>query len=76
MIIPAKVSCTSCGHEGFEIEFLRCIQCLERFCLSPLDPCIRGCKCTSPRPHLSTSPSHPIYFQQELRQNSIPSNLL
>lgn len=76
MVIPAKVSCASCGHEGYEIEFLRCIQCLERFCLSPLEPCVRGCKCVSPRPLPATSPARPLYFQQELRQNSIPSNLL
>jgi hypothetical protein len=74
MVIPAKVSCSSCGHEGYEIEFLRCTQCLERFCLSPSSPCIRGCACSSARPPLASEACLPHYFQQEMRLSGSASN--
>ena len=76
MIIPAKVSCTSCGHEGYEVEFLRCTQCLERFCLAPLHPCVRGCHCSTPRVAPILPHNYPVYFQQELRHAAISSNVL
>ncbi len=76
MIIPAKVSCTSCGHEGYEVEFLRCTQCLERFCLAPLHPCVRGCHCSTPRVAPIPPPNYPVYFQQELRHAAMSSNVL
>lgn len=75
MVIPVLVSCTCCGHEGYDIEFLRCIQCLERFCLAPSDPCIRGCGCTTPTSPISSQPARPVYFQQEARQSMFPSDL-
>jgi hypothetical protein len=76
MMIPAKVSCMCCGHEGYEIEFLRCTQCLERFCLAPVTPCIRGCKCSTPRPPLASSLDATHWFQQELRHSERRSSLL
>jgi hypothetical protein len=76
MMIPAKVSCASCGHEGYEIEFLRCTQCLERFCLAPLHPCVRGCACSSARPPLASQASLPAYFQHQIPLSGSVSNFL
>jgi hypothetical protein len=75
-MIPAKVACSSCGQEGYEIEFLRCIRCLERFCIAPLKPCVRGCECTTPRVAPALPPDFPEYFQQELRDAGAHSNVL
>jgi len=76
MVIPAMVSCMSCGHEGYEVEFLRCTQCLERFCLAPTNPCVRGCKCSSARPALASDGALPHFFQHDIPLSGMASNCM